>query len=223
MKTQVLGSGTYKVQDEHGNKIELEFPKIEKERTAFNLHGLKYMRDRYQILEDGTSLPVAWTMRLRQETGGRPLEPYELASMRKKYDVLPGDLVLLQPCEECNGAGFIGDPDDGTGEICPDCGGFGWQVSPLLVELTKALGWLQDPQRKVTETEIQKKNTAAILRKEAEKKKKAIAEEHARKLREAQQEKLRTIQSKTREAMAKEQAAIDKELQEALAALEKQD
>ena len=223
MKPTISENGRVLVQDKYGNRIPIEHEKTEpQERTSFNLFGLKQHRDRY-TLPDGSTIPVAWTMRLRQEAGGRTMEPYELTSMKKKYDVLPGDLVLLQPCEECNGAGFIGDPDDGTGEICPDCGGFGWQVSPLLVELTKALGWLQDPQRKVTETEIQKKNTAAILRKEAEKKKKAIAEEHARKLREAQQEKLRTIQSKTREAMAKEQAAIDKELQEALAALNAQE
>lgn len=221
MKTQVLGSGTYKTQDEHGNKIELEFPKIEKERTSFNLSAFRHMRDRF-TLEDGSSIPVAWSATLQREVGGRLLQGHEVAAMRKMYDRLPTDLVLLQDCEGCNGAGFIGDFGDGTAELCPDCGGYGVQLSPFLVVLVRALDFLKDPQRKIDEATIERRNTAATLRKEAAAKKKQIAEEHSRKLREAQQEKFRAIQSKTREQLAKEQAAIDAELQEALAALEKQ-
>jgi hypothetical protein len=214
----------YKVQDKLGNPIEIEYPKIEMpERTAFNLSGLRHMRDRYQLLEDGTSVPVAWSMKLQSEVGGRALEPYELSSMRKKYDRLPTDLVLLQDCDGCHGDGFTGDFSDGSAEICPDCGGYGVQLSPFLVVLIRALDWLKSPEKKIDEATIEKKNKAAILKKEAENKKRLLAEEHAAKLREAQKEKFRQIQAKTQEQIAKEKAQIDRELQEQLAALERQD
>lgn len=223
MKTQVLGSGQYKVQDANGNKIELEYPELPpKERTSFNLRGLKHMRDRFK-LEDGSSIPVAWSATLQREVGGRLLQAHELAAMRKMYDRLPTDLVLLQDCEGCNGDGFIGDFGDGTAELCPDCGGYGVQLSPFLVVLVRALDFLKAPERKIDEATIAKKNKAAILKKEAEKKKRILAEEHAAKLREAQEQKYRQIQQKTAEAMTKEKERIDRELQEALAALEKQD
>lgn len=214
--------GCVLVEDKDGNKVEQDFPKIgPRERTSFNLKGLKRFRDRYQ-LPDGNSLPIAWTMRLQHEVGGRVLESYELASMRKKYDVLPTDLILLQDCEECEGQGYIGDLNDGTGELCPDCGGFGVQLSPFFAELIKALDWLKSPEKKIDEATIEKKNKAAILRLEAEKKKRLLAEEHNRKLREAQEQKYRQIQAKTAEQLSKEQAQIDQELQAQLAALEKQ-
>lgn len=220
MKTQVLGSGQYKVQDANGNKIELEYPELPpKERTSFNLRGLKHMRDRFK-LEDGSSIPVAWSATLQREVGGRLLESHELAAMRKMYDRLPTDLNLLQDCEECNGDGFIGDFNDGTADLCTDCGGYGVQASPLLVDISKALDFLKAPQKKFDEATIAKKNKAGALRREIELKKKKIIEQKNGEFLKAQREQEQALRDKAAAAMEKEKQRLDKELEAALKALD---
>ena len=212
--------GCVLVEDKDGNKVEQDFPKIgPRERTSFNLKGLKRFRDRYQ-LPDGNSLPIAWTMRLQHEVGGRVLESYELAAMRKMYDRLPTDLNLLQNCEECEGQGYIGDLNDGTAEICPDCGGYGVQASPLLVEISKALDFLKAPQKKFDEATVQKKNKAGALRREIELKKKKIIEQKNGEFLKAQREQEQALRDKAAAAMEKEKQRLDKELEAALKALD---